>query len=101
MPTAQALAVLRIQRRAAVPPFDDMVGEHAMLRRCTFASSSPLHPLATVACTLKDSLAPLAMVGRQQFGIRPLRGRLDRARVHRAQANPHDLELRHGIRSWA
>jgi len=76
MRSAQAHAVARIGRVAAVSAFPDVVSEEAMLRRWLCAALAILDPLATEASTLEDSNAKLSVSCRMverigTFRLRP------------------------------
>jgi len=76
MRSAQAHAVARIGRVAAVSAFPDVVSEQAMLRRRLAAAPPILDPLATEASTLEDSNAKLSVSCRMverigTFRLRP------------------------------
>lgn len=70
MLNAEALAVLRIEGRAAIFALDHMIGDHAIAIRSRFVTSlSELDMLAPPACPVANLSAPCSMLWRQQFGI--------------------------------
>lgn len=81
VPAAEALPVGRIEMRATVAPFDDMVGKEPVFRRRPIATPPVIDSLAAISRTLEDFRPPLTMRLRQQFGVCTLRRDLQHAPV--------------------